>query len=312
MIHPDIDVTEEYAIDELVARACEDMLSNSKAAQELLEQLPENERKTLYEKFKEALENLKKWIGELLGQYSAKSQEARILREYEDKLKALQDTWDKAFKAAVTANQALQREGALQEDSTQYSDRQFTEDIKVWAREGKPNGEVFILGTTGDVLQGLGAIESDIYMLGDKIKQILKDHPEMTIDVIKKIPQILENPVLVMESRNTGRGKKDNTRLVMFGTVKAKDGLPILVSLDMRPKEKHLVIKGMQKVTSAYTKDNNPVYFLRKSNVMYMDKKRTTSLLRTIGFQMPIELNESGYIGNITYQGQNVKLLGKP
>ena len=74
MIHPDIDVTEEYAIDELVARACEDMLSNSKAAQELLEQLPENERKTLYEKFKEALENLKKWTGELLGQYSAKSQ----------------------------------------------------------------------------------------------------------------------------------------------------------------------------------------------------------------------------------------------
>ena len=133
MIHPDIDVTEEYATDELVAWAGEDMLSNSKAAQELLEQLPENERKTLYEKFKEALENIKKWIGELLGQYSAKSQEARILREYEDKLKALQDTWDKAFKAAVTANQALQREGALQEDSTQNSDRQFTDDIKVWA-----------------------------------------------------------------------------------------------------------------------------------------------------------------------------------
>lgn len=122
MIHPDIDVTEEYAIDELVARACEDMLSNSKAAQELLEQLPENERKTLYEKFKEALENLKKWIGELLGQYSAKSQEARILREYEDKLKALQDTWDKAFKAAVTANQALQRDGVIQGESVQFSD----------------------------------------------------------------------------------------------------------------------------------------------------------------------------------------------
>ena len=310
--HPEIDVTEEYAIDELVARACEDMLSNSKAAQELLEQLPEEERKTLYEKFKEVLENLKKWIGELLGQYNAKSQEARILREYEDKLKALQDTWDKAFKASVTANQALQREGVLQEDSTQYSDRQFAEDIKAWTREGKPDGEVFILGTTGDVLQGLGAIESDIYMLGDKIKQILKDHPEMTLDVIKKIPQILESPVLVMESRNTGRGKKDNTRLVMFGSVKAKDGLPVLVALDMRPKEKHLIIEGMQKVTSAYTKDNNPVDFLQKSNVMYVDKKRTTSLLRTIGFQMPIELNESGYVGNITYWRQNVKLFGKP
>ena len=30
-------------------------------------------------------------------------------------------------------------------------------------------------------MQGLGAIESDIYMEGDKIKKIMQDHPEMTL-----------------------------------------------------------------------------------------------------------------------------------
>lgn len=39
-------------------------------------------------------------------------------------------------------------------------------------------------------------------------------------------------------------------------------------------------------------------------------KKRATLLLRTIGFQMPIELLQSGLTGNITYSGQNVNLCG--
>lgn len=43
---------------------------------------------------------------------------------------------------------------------------------------------------------------------------------------------------------------------------------------------------------------------------MYADAKRTTSLLRTIGFQMPIELHQSGFIGSISYIGQNVNLEG--
>lgn len=34
-------------------------------------------------------------------------------------------------------------------------------------------------------MQGLGAIESDIYMLSDKINTIFKEHPEMSIDEIK-------------------------------------------------------------------------------------------------------------------------------
>ena len=45
--------------------------------------------------------------------------------------------------------------------------------------------------------------------------------------------------------------------------------------------------------------------------MLYADKKRTTSLLRTIGFQMPIELLQSGYVGPITYNKQNVNIYGE-
>ena len=228
----------------------------------------------------------------------------RILNDYEG--------GHRSFPVAKDVVDDFVREYKESHPNVQYSDRQFEHDITQWAKEGRPDGEVFILGTTGDVLQGLGAIESDIYMNGDKIKTILSEHKEITLDEIKKIPKILRSPVLVLGSRNVGRGNKTNSRIVMFGSVKAKDGRPMLTVLDLRPVEKHLVVDDMQKITSAYTKDKNPVEFIEKSDVLYLNKKRTTSLLRTIGFQMPIELNESGYIGSVSYKDLRVNLNGKP
>ena len=193
-----------------------------------------------------------------------------------------------------------------------YSIRdEFPGEIDDWNRDGRPEDESFVLGSTGDVIQGLGAIESDIYMLGEKINTILAEHPEITLEEIKKIPQILENPVLILESRNTGK-RRGNTRMVVFGSVKAKNGLPVTTILDLRPVENNLVIEDMQKVSSAYTKDKDPVRFIQNSNVLYADKKRTTPLLRTIGFQMPIALQRSGYVGSITYKGPAVKMNGVP
>ncbi len=196
-------------------------------------------------------------------------------------------------------------------EDVKFSDRDFAAEIDQWNRDGKPEGETFILGSTGNVLQGLGAIENDIFMRGDKIKEILVKHPEMTLAEIKKIPQILENPALILKSRNVDRNDKQNTRLVIFGTIKAKNGLPILTVLDLRPSENHLIIEDLQKVTSAYTKDYEPISFVRNSDVLYAEKKRATSVLRSIGFYMPIELNKSGFIGSISYKGRSVNIFGE-
>ncbi len=186
----------------------------------------------------------------------------------------------------------------------------YKQELQSWQRAGMPNGVQFILGSTGPVLQGLGAIESDIYIHGDKIKSIMQDHPQMTLREIAQIPQILEDPVLVLKSRNAWQSSK-NTRLVMFGSIKAQDGNPVLAVLDLRPVENKLVLDNMQKLVSAYTKNLNPIQYLTNSEVLYADKKRTTSLLRTMGFNTPIELQRSGYMGSISYWGQKVKLEGK-
>lgn len=186
----------------------------------------------------------------------------------------------------------------------------FKSRVAAWYKSGMPEGASFALGETGATLQGLGAIESDIYMNGEKISTILKEHPEMTIREIQRIPEILDDPVLILKSRNSAN-VRENSRLVIFGTVKASDGRPVMCVMDLRPTENGLLLDDMQKVASAYTKDNHPDRFVQNSFVLHADEKRTIPLLRTIGFQMPITLQRYGSMGSITYKGPKVNLYGE-
>lgn len=48
--------------------------------------------------------------------------------------------------------------------------------------------------------------------------------------------------------------ERANTRLVIFGTVKAKNGKSVLTVLDLRPIEGNLVVEDKQKINSAIPK----------------------------------------------------------
>lgn len=210
----------------------------------------------------------------------------------------------------ATAAWEAGKKAAQQSGAAQYSiSKDYRQKLRQWNRDGKPEGASFGLGTTGATLQGLGAVESDIYMNGDKIKTILKEHPEITMQEIERIPEILEDPVLILKSK-TGRG--DNSRLVLFGSVKAQNGQPMMAVLDLRATEGGFLLSDMQKVNSAYTK-KNPASFIQSSEVLYADQKRTIPLLRQTGLTIASQpLLRNGSIGSISYEGKNVNLKGVP
>jgi hypothetical protein len=187
----------------------------------------------------------------------------------------------------------------------------FKSRVAAWYKSGMPEGTSFALGETGATLQGLGAIESDIYMNGEKISTILKEHSEMTIREIQRIPEILDDPVLILKSKNNARSQYGNSRLVMFGAIKAQDGRNIMCVLDLRPTENGLLIDDMQKVSSAYSKDVAPENFIKRSFILFADEKRTIPLLRGMGFKMPMSLLRNGSIGSISYEGKSVNLRGE-
>ena len=138
------DVSDEYAQDELIARACEDMLSGNKTANEIIEQMDEETAKTFSEKFKEVVAKIREWLKDLLGVYKSDSEEAKLLRRYDDKLAELQKAWDEALDKAVKANQAMQKETARPErmaasEQSNDSDRNLylaEEDIPGYLKAG--------------------------------------------------------------------------------------------------------------------------------------------------------------------------------
>lgn len=306
-----VELSQEEALDEAAADFTEAMTEDPALFRRLAEENPGPARKLV-----EAVKTFLRKIRSVF-QGSRHRQDQAAAEAYGVTVRQLEQAaklWEKALTASSRTAQAQKTTEARNGNGgKRYSiDPNFGGKISAWDRAGRPEGERFTLGSTGPVLQGLGAIESDIYMNGDKIRKILHDHPEMTLREIRRIPEILEDPVLILKSRNAGRGARGNSRVVLFGTLKAQDGRPILCVLDLRPKERGFLLNDMQKVTSAYTKDNNPRAFLQNSDVMFLDKKRTTRLLSEIGFQTPISCNRSGYIGTIAYARDAVKLEGEP
>lgn len=306
-----VELSQEEALDEAAADFTEAMTEDPALFRRLAEENPGPARKLV-----EAVKTFLRKIRSVF-QGSRHRQDQAAAEAYGVTVRQLEQAaklWEKALTASSrTAQTQKTTEAKNGNGGKRYSiDPNFGGKLSAWDRAGRPEGERFTLGSTGPVLQGLGAIESDIYMNGDKIRKILHDHPEMTLREIRRIPEILEDPVLILKSKNAGRGARGNSRVVLFGALKAQDGRPILCVLDLRPKERGFLLNDMQKVTSAYTKDNNPRAFLQNSDVMFLDKKRTTRLLSEIGFQMPISCNRSGYIGTIAYARDAVKLEGEP
>ncbi len=199
-----------------------------------------------------------------------------------------------------------------EDEPERYSvDEEYAAELELWNRDGRPGGEVFVLGTTGEALQGLGAMEQDIYLRSEKINAILDAHPEMTLSEIKRIPEILDDPVLIAKSAGEGRGGR-NSRLTIMGSLRAQNGKPIVAVLDLRPIEGRLLVNDMQKINSAYTRSNAANY-LRRSEILYADEKRTIPLLRSAGLTIASQrLLRHGSMGSITYSGNDVNIEGVP
>lgn len=296
------ELSHDEAIDEVVADACEMMLKDSAVLEELARQ-----DQTLAEKIVEFLKKLMQRLQKAFEGVEARSAEAKAMAEYTQEL---QQIWDEALRSAIDggATKNTAETGGV----AQYSIREaFASEVDAWDKDGRIDEERFVLGSTGPVLRGLGAIESDIYMNAGKINAILRDHPEMTLDEIKRIPQMLEDPVLVLKSKGKNQ-RGTNSRVVIFGSLRTTDGRPVLAVMDLRPTENGFTLDDMQKVNSAYAK-KNPAEFIRQSEVLYADKKRTIPLLRQTGLTITSQqLLQNGYIGSITYRGKEVNLSGEP
>ncbi len=229
---------------------------------------------------------IKNWLRGILA-YFKKDQQPALLMKAERLYQKAIDQVLKQRQEGVRAKQGEVKHSINPDFEAQY-DR--------WDK--KDNRGYFKVGTTSEALESIGINPSEIYWDKAKIIKIQKAHPDMTDEVIKQVPRLLENPMLIMQSQTAVN------RIVVLGEVYA-DGKPVLCALELKPNGN---IDNFIKIASAYPK--NPLQNLvNTSDILYVnpDKNRTDSWLKAIRLQLPSGLTNYGSIHNVTYVDKNVK-----
>lgn len=299
-----VELSEEAALDEAAADFTEAMTEDPALFRRLAEENPGPARK-LVEAVKTFLRKIKSVF-----QGSRHRQDQAAAEAYGVTVRQLEQAaklWEKALTASSRTAQAQKTTEAKNGNGgKRYSiDPNFGERIDAW--DGK-SGKTFQVGRTSKALQSIGVRDKRIIWHSGKVARILDKHHAMTRDVIKQVPDILENPVVVLES------KQSSSRIAVFGEVTDSSGNPVTAILELQPTGMGGEIMDMNVVASAYGKDGNPARFIQSSGVLYLDpnKTRTEQWLHSIGLQLPSGLTTLGPIGSITYQNGKVKMESIP
>lgn len=183
----------------------------------------------------------------------------------------------------------------------------FASEVDAWYNDEEAfnkKGGFFRVGKTSEALKSIGVKEQDITWDKSKIKAILKDHPEMTIDVIKKVPQVIENPIIVMQS------KTRINSITVLGEVTADNELPVMVAMHLQPEGKSGRIMDMIKISNSYTRSNTQG-LIDTSDILYVEpnKNRTDNWLSAFGLQLPVGLTNYGSIDRVTYYDDTVNKM---
>lgn len=188
-----------------------------------------------------------------------------------------------------------------------YVNENFEEEYNSWNKIDR-NG-YFVLGETSSAFQKIGLNKQDIVIDKSKILKIKNNHLEMKDDIIKKIPDILKKPLLILKSQS----KKG--RIVVFGELTSESKNPILVAMELNPKENINNVKKVYKVASAYGKSN--ILSINKwlsdiNNILFIDnKKRTNKWLNGLGLQLPVPIEFINSENILATKRKNVNVMIK-
>lgn len=200
-------------------------------------------------------------------------------------------------------------------------EQQFYDDFDAWVADGaRDTNKVFTVGNTSDVLQSIGVKDQKVKLRSGTVLQKLSKHPELTTDIFKSIPELLENPVIVQFSDaidpKTGKPKYDS-RITVLGELYAeieregeKKNAPVLVALELLPtNQKNTQVLDFNIVVSAYGHSKLQNY-LNENSILYIDpnKKRTDNWLSLNRLQLPLGENQYGSIRRIAYADGKVKV----
>lgn len=165
--------------------------------------------------------------------YSGKEISADMRQSVKDNINTLRDSLKNGNLTVKVADGikyiADMAENALNSKERFSISDSFANDFKDWIKRGKPDRETLTIGKTSAALKSIGVKNQTITWDTSKINKSLKKHLNIDENVIKQIPNVLEHPILVMQS------KQSDSRITLLGEVYDKNGIPVIGVLELMP-----------------------------------------------------------------------------
>ena len=143
----------------------------------------------------------------------------------------------------------------------------FIEEYNSWNKMDKEGS--FILAEASSSFESIGLTKQNIVIDKSKLLKIIHKHSSLDESIIKQIPNILDNPILILKSVSV------KGRIVVFGETFDINNKPIMLALELNPRENEKSIDKVYKVASAYPKANLTgiqKWLNDKDNILYIDK----------------------------------------
>lgn len=293
-------ISTDEAMDEIAAEFAEKLFTDEDALRAAINEANKTpEHRTAMQKFFDTVRDVVKKLKQAIAKLRGKADVTELENTISD-LERARGLWLEAYHAAE--KNAQETKNTAQTDGVKYSlNAEFTRELDAWIQAGKKGGGYFRIGTTSEALQSIGVKDYAIYWDKTKIAKIMKSHPEMTQDIIAQVPNILEHPVIVMQSNTVAN------RIMVYGELMTADNVPVMAALELRPQNKRGEILDFSKIASAYGREQiqNDI---NTSDILYLDpnKKRTNTWLEALRLQLPAGLTKYGSISMVTYANRDV------
>ena len=323
------DVSYDEAFEEVVADSMATMFTDGNLYEKLAKlKAKDNE---LFNKIKSFIDKILAKFRKVYAELTPDQKNAQDVRNMKEAFDRIQTTFAEAlveasenfevahgFGNGVTEDHKASRT-ETEKANNKYSIRmQFYKEFDAW--DGKNSNVSFVIGTTSDALKSIGMKDQEIKMHSGMMISKINTHPEITRDIFRQVPTLLEHPIIVQFSDAidpaTQKPKYDDS-ITILGELYAKINengkvveKPVLVAVNLVPtKKKSSVILDFAVVKSAYTKDALQQY-LNENSILYIDsdKKRTDSWLSRTRLSLPVGEKRYGPIRRIAYVDGKVKV----
>ena len=153
----------------------------------------------------------------------------------------------------------------------------------------KVKAESIYLGTTPKALIESGLDDLPMFMNKQKLVKIKHEHPEMTADLLKQIPQQINNPVAVF--KNTKEGSPNNSYVVLT-ELQGTNGNPVISAIHANKTERGLEFHRIASVYGRNESSNYLTNMVKHSEVRFVDKQKARRINHTLQLLADDTLNE--------------------